>query len=761
MKRSPYLANFLAGSGTLVLGVAGLLSTLNAEALTLGRLKVLSALGQPLIAEIDVPDITPEESGSLRVGIAAADAFKSAGLEYNPVVTSLTIAGKRRADGRALLELRSTQAVNEPFLDLVLEITWATGRMVRDYTLLLDPQTGQPMPALVPTPTLPIQTAVVPQVTTAPSTGAAPIGISSTTSSLGGATSFSTRTGDASRNTGSSFSARTDTKVTAAPKSVATKLSVKTKAISTNGSKQVVQRGDTAAAIAAANKPEGVSLDQMLVALLRANPDAFVEGNVNRLKTGALLAIPSEQDAAAIAKGEAKNNIQVQARDFNDYRRKLAGLATGVASNSPARQATGKVTAKVDDSKPAATALDRLTLAKPTPANSATTNVSPEDKVAKDRAASDATVRSAELQKNISDLGKIAAGSSPAPASPAAASPTPASLASSSSNESLVVPSTVSAPVLAVASSPVQSASKAVPPVAAVQAPTTSNLDRIITHPLALPVGGGLLTLLGLGALWRMRQRRKDADRMGPQSSMNFPVTRQPSDTVFGALGANHVDTQESAASSTMVYSPSQLGSAAGDVDPIAEADVYLAYNRDVQAEEILKEAKRAAPDRSDLQIKLMEIYTKRRDNEAFDAAALELHRLTDGAGSDWAKARELAQEINSTHVLFNASTSTFAPSEMQFQPVKTAPLAAVPNTGLIDFDLSALTLDLPQSSHLNLPPEPFAAVATSEDPKLALAEEYLSIGDKAGARALIQDVMTHGSPSAQAAAQLMLGRIG
>lgn len=217
---------------------------------------------------------------------------------------------------------------------------------------------------------------------------------------------------------------------------------------------------------------------------------------------------------------------------------------------------------------------------------------------------------------------------------------------------------------------------------------------------------------------------------MGPQSSMNFPVTRQPSDTVFGALGANHVDTQESAASSTMVYSPSQLGSAAGDVDPIAEADVYLAYNRDVQAEEILKEAKRAAPDRSDLQIKLMEIYTKRRDNEAFDAAALELHRLTDGAGSDWAKARELAQEINSTHVLFNASTSTFAPSEMQFQPVKTAPLAAVPNTGLIDFDLSALTLDLPQSSHLNLPPEPFAAVATSEDPKLALAEEYLSIGD-------------------------------
>lgn len=761
MKRSPYLANFLAGSGTLVLGVAGLLSTLNAEALTLGRLKVLSALGQPLIAEIDVPDITPEESGSLRVGIAAADAFKSAGLEYNPVVTSLTIAGKRRADGRALLELRSTQAVNEPFLDLVLEITWATGRMVRDYTLLLDPQTGQPMPALVPTPTLPIQTAVVPQVTTAPSTGAAPIGISSTTSSFGGATSFSTRTGDSPRSTGASFSARTDPKVSAAPKIDTTKRSVKVKATGKNGSKQVVQRGDTAAAIAAANKSEGVSLDQMLIALLRANPDAFVEGNVNRLKAGALLEIPSEQDAAAIAKGEARNNIQVQARDFNDYRRKLAGLATSAAPNSPARQVAGKVTAKVDDSKPAATALDRLTLAKPAPNNSAATNVSLEDKVAKDRAASDATARAVELQKNISDLSKIAAGSSPMTVSPTPAASVPSSSASASSIESVVVPSTVSAPVAAVASSPVESVSKAVPPVSAVQGSLSSNLDRIVTNPLALPVGGGLLALLGLGALWRIRQRRKEAEETDPQSSMNFPVTRQPSDTVFGPLGAHHVDTQETAASSTMVYPPSQLGSTVGDVDPITEADVYLAYNRDVQAEEILKEAKRAAPNRSDVQIKLMEIYAKRGDNEAFDAAALELHRLTDGAGSDWAKARELAQNMNSTHALFNASTSTFATPDVLLQHTNATPPTAASNTGLIDFDLSALTLDLPQSSNFNLTPEPFATVAPTEDPKLALAEEYLSIGDKAGARALIQDVMTHGSPSAQAAAQLMLGRIG
>jgi pilus assembly protein FimV len=281
-----------------------------------------------------------------------------------------------------------------------------------------------------------------------------------------------------------------------------------------------------------------------------------------------------------------------------------------------------------------------------------------------------------------------------------------------------------------------------------------------------------------------MRKRRSEAKNTAQQNSMSFPITRQPSDTVFGALGGNHIDTQESATSSTMVYPPSQLSSVTGDVDPIAEADVYLAYNRDVQAEEILKEAKLNMPNRTDVYVKLMEIYVKRSDNEAFDGIALELHRQTDGAGSDWARARDLAREIGSTHALFNVSASAFAVPEahkpspaynnnslsfapsshaVQFQSANASPNSAsnsapmpapAAGTGLIDFDLSSLTLDLPQNNNSSL-------TAKTEDPKLALAEEYLSIGDKAGARSLIQDVITHGDPTSLAAAQLMLSRIG
>jgi pilus assembly protein FimV len=757
MKRSAQLVGSLS--------LAGLLLAVNAEALTLGRLKVLSSLGQPLVAEIEVPDITAEESGSLRVGVAGSEAFKSAGLEYNPAVSSLTIAGKRRADGRALLELRSANVITDPFLDLVLEITWATGRMVRDYTLLLDPQTSPAAPAIVSAPTLPIQ-ATTPSAKAVEAPPAASAAVPSTTTPR---TRFSTRTAS----TPSAATPASRYAVKTAPQPAEAKRGGQLSAKAAN--KHSVQRGENAATIALANKPEGISLDQMLVALLRSNPNAFVGGNVNRLKTGALLDIPSAQDAASTTKAEAKDSIQFQSRDFNDYRRKLAGLASNVAPDAPARQTSGQLVAKVEDKKPAANAPDRLTLTKPTPTHAA--SLAPEDKIAKERTATEASNRTAELQKNISDLGKVTSGT----ATPTVnANEATASSTGSAPPAQGVVPATSVVPPAPVAAATSAATSSSESAAALTGKKQAAFLDQIIMHPLALPAGAGLLGLLGLGALWGIRRRRQEATEPSTQNTMSFPVSRQPTDTVFGAIGAHQIDTQESSVSSTMVYPPSQLGSASGDVDPIAEADVYLAYNRDVQAEEILKEAKNNSPHRTDVQVKLMEIYAKRRDNEAFDVAALDLHRQTDGAGADWAKAKELARDIGSTHALFNVSASAFAVAEtpspataynnnsLSFVPatpsVSTSLFAANPaattnptsltSAGLIDFDLSSLTLDLPNNHHVN-------QAAVAEDPKLALAEEYLSIGDKAGARALIEDVITHGAPHSQAAAHQMLSRIG
>ncbi|HMN83134.1 MAG TPA: fimbrial protein FimV, partial [Burkholderiaceae bacterium] len=110
-----------------------------ADAAGLGRLTVQSALGQPLRAEVEITSLSREEAQSLAVKLASPDAFKQAGLEYSPTLSQLRFAIDRRPDGRALVRISSAQPLNEPFVDLLVELNWATGKFVREYTFLLDP----------------------------------------------------------------------------------------------------------------------------------------------------------------------------------------------------------------------------------------------------------------------------------------------------------------------------------------------------------------------------------------------------------------------------------------------------------------------------------------------------------------------------------------------------------------------------------------------------------------------------------------------
>ena len=126
------------------------LAASNAYALGLGRLSVQSALGEALRAEIDVTSLTPEEAGTLRVRVAAPEAYRAAGVEYNPVLPATNVELQRRADGRPYLRVTSDRAVQEPFVDVILEISWASGRLVREYTMLFDPPAIARAPAPVP-----------------------------------------------------------------------------------------------------------------------------------------------------------------------------------------------------------------------------------------------------------------------------------------------------------------------------------------------------------------------------------------------------------------------------------------------------------------------------------------------------------------------------------------------------------------------------------------------------------------------------------
>ena len=180
-------------------------------------------------------------------------------------------------------------------------------------------------------------------------------------------------------------------------------------------------------------------------------------------------------------------------------------------------------------------------------------------------------------------------------------------------------------------------------------------LDSLLENSFILPAAGVLVALLGGLGLYRLRGRLRK-----PAGETSFLESRLQPDSFFGASGGQRVDTREASTSSTsgtsssMSYSLSQLD-AIGDVDPVAEADVYLAYGRDLQAEEILKEAMRATPERMAIRSKLLEVYAKRRDTKGFELLASQMFNLTRGEGEDWAKAQELGRSIDPENTLYHA----------------------------------------------------------------------------------------------------------
>jgi pilus assembly protein FimV len=673
----------VAAAAIALLGLSGT----GAYALSLGRLTVQSALGEPLRAEVEVPDITAEEASSLKAAVAQPEAFTAAGLEFSPALTSLQASLQRRADGRAYLRLTSDRAVNDPFVDLILEATWASGRIVRDYTLLLDPPS---LKKTAPAPTL----AQTPAATNTPSSPA-----------------------PAAAKPASTESAKTPAPIRAVPPAAEPRPS---KAASGEDKQLTVKAGDTASKIASVNKPSGVSLDQMLVALLRSNPDAFVNDNLNRIRAGAVVTVPNAESASSISAAEASRIVVAQSKDFNEFRRNLAGNAPQATVSAADRKATGSLEAKVDEKKPASPTPDKLTLSK-----GALSSKVDEAKIAKEREAKDAAARAAELTKNISDLNKINATSAPAVASSAAKAPAPvtptvpvaAVTAPAAPAPAPITPASAPTPAVsapqAAASEPVATAvpapaKVAVPAPAPAAAPEEpSLLDTLLEDPL-VPAGAvGLLALLGGFGLYRLRQRKKNAS----QVDSAFLESRLQPDSFFGASGGQRVDTNQNGpvSASSMVYSASQLD-AADDVDPVAEADVYLAYGRDLQAEEILKEAVRSNPGRLAIHTKLLEIFAKRRDTRSFESTATQAYKLTGANNPDWTRICELGQSIDPSNALYQAGGEPAGPA------------AGINAAGVAASGFGGSTV--PQSAHAELEPELGAGVDLDLDLDFSLDEE-------------------------------------
>ena len=954
-----------------------------AQALGFGRMNVQSALGEPLQAEIDITSLSPEQAASLRVNIAPAEVYRAAGMEYSELLRGAKVEVARRADGRAVLRISSDRAARDPFVDLILQATWASGRLVREYTVLLDPprpgqatmeasagpagadrpgtgasgwgaplsaaagpaptpvapatptarqggeagsgakavperaerpgaparaerpaapslpapppgrasaSTTAPAPAPYATPAPAQALATAPAAGPVPAAAAAPAGtpvMSSATAPSGPATGSNlpvatepppavaaaspkgTGPDNAAAAVEAAMAAQAGKVVspaaaappvattaaeapapaparTAQPKASRGKATVAAAPSPqpSGGKRREVRAGETLYAIALESRPEAVSLDQMLAALYRGNPEAFAGENMNRLLAGAVLQVPAAEDAGAIPRAEARALIEAHSSDLAAYRQRLAAKPAAAGGDEPQRRASGSVQARVQDRKQAAAPTpDQLKLSRSEVKASATPT--PDATLSRQAEARELAQREAEVQRNVEALRQLKSGSASAGggagagpagdgaavARTAAAAPStgasmpgatlvaaapPAALAAAGDAAAPAAPAP-STPASAVAEPAAVAALAASAPAPGASEPVLASRlqDSLLSSPYILAAGAALvLSVAGLTVLGLLRRRRTPAPASAPGAQeraeddpglslddAQAPAARPPRPAFEAALEDATAVPQDAPVLGGAVVDPQP---SARPADPLAEAEVYLAYGRVDEAVALLRAAVDAEPRRSDIVFKLLELHASRQEVEAFKAVADVIYQQTGGQGAEWARVVALlrtlvpeAEEMPPTgdlaapalpvRVATPPAAAQAGPSRAPVAATQAAPAARqpaerqeptfgpepadLPATDFaldMDFDAADATrpavarqgLDLGSLEH----PEAGAPTRPAGNPlerKLALAEEFIQIGDVEGARDLLGEVGSQGDGPLRERARRLLDALG
>ncbi len=784
---------------------ACLVVSLPAQSAALGEANVRSYLGQRLDAEIDIPALSAAEAEALMVRIAPADAFAEAGLELSPFVRSLRTSIEKRGE-RTYVRLSSEQAVNEPYLMLLVELNAGGARTLRQYALLMDPA---PVAERSGTPML--------EPEAAPQSAAADPAAARTVPAA--------RAGREVREAGTDRNDRGERKDRGQPGEREARATQERD----DRPSRVVRGGETLASIGNELRPEGVRLEQVLVALQTANPTAFAGNNINRMKSGSVLTVPTPETMRTIDAEEARRIVRAQSTDFQRYREALAARASprtrsgsdpvqGASSASPPaagnRSRSGSVGVAVTEPGQPATARDQLKLSAPEAdadkrgknegkpgdaGGKAASRLSGGggndrktlEQLAADKALADANSRIAALEKNLEQLTQMlavndqklaAAAASPAPSPSQSAPPASADSARTSpSNDQPERPSPDGT------NSPNEATADSSEP--GVSVPTwrvwLSDMQTVMkTNAQMAVLAAGMLLLSLLAWLgWRRRAERAEPVQAGDsRSAMLQQVVLEP---------AGDASSGKQREAATSKGSDSSLRQ---DVDPIAEADVYIAYGRHEQAEEILRDALREQPERDGIRVKLLEIYAHRKDRAQFGSLAAELYAITTGRGSLWEQAAQMGQLLDPGNPLYSGRVE----AGVQTPPASPVEDFGLKLEGLLDerrreqsgADSSSGSSGSSGSSAGSKPlePEPMKAV-TSAVPdfrlsgvggsdadkqrieptldgeldqaalgtKLELALACQEIGDREGARELLTEVAATRHPELAARAQALL----
>ena len=634
----------------------------SAFALGLGDIRLNSPLNAPLDAEIDLVNATPEELASLRVQLASRETFARYGLEWPGFLSSVTLTRSKNDAGRDVLRVRSSEAITEPFVTLLVDANWGRGRLVREYTLLLDPPVFAPA---APAPAV-----------QAPATAAARSGVV------------------------------TRPAAEAVPPSPSPAPDVAPAAAGSAPDSHAVRRGETLSGIARGlAASQGISTEQVMVGLYRANPRAF-DGTMDVLRAGAVLRVPDAASLSAIDRGTAIAEVR---RQRSEWRSRAASAATGAAGSDDAAgrlrlvppSDTGSGTGAGADAAARETQAMRDRLARL------------EKELAESRRLLE--VRSAQIAELQQRLAAGPGAAAPAPsAEPGTATPdaAPPASASASADADVELPAdevAVPVPVPDATALPADPAAAATEPAAepAERAPRTRPAAADATPAEEPSLFGSLLDsvrqfwwlIVGLLALlagffgyrrWQQSRAAEIEDSFGgattttaaPEMTMPPPPAaadtarlRRPNVVAQDKSGFVVEESGEFEAPRPLAATPARTVAAddtlSGETginldqgDPLAEADFHMAYGLYDQAADLVRLASAREPERRDLKLKLAEVFFVWGNRDEFLNTARELHgTLTDGTAGEWDKIVIMGKQIAPEDPLFSQAIARGAGS--------------------------------------------------------------------------------------------------
>lgn len=667
-------------------------------AVGLGEIRLESALNEPFRAEIELLSATPEEIGNLQIGLASAETFDRYGIDRPVYLQNIQfqVIQSGRIDGN-IIELRSATPMTEPFLTFLVEASWARGRLLREYTVLLDPPTFRPPSASEPAP------AVTAPIRTAPA--------------------------DSGR---IERAAPPPQPAEAVPAPRVAQPAPRQEPVvddspyeSTAGADYYVQRGDTLWGIAQRVRPDSrLSMNQTMLAIFEANPEAF-GGNINLLRAGASLRIPSADQIFRINRGDALNEVQRQHSAWGSGTVPVADDTT----SRPSLTLVPPDEEYVDDGAVADDLGDQEPLTREQEIEQRINELMlevPEQQ-------SLIEIRDNELAALREELARIRGEVYEPPVDDTVTDATDEDLVDDQlfvDDDEIMVDDAVVEDVEPVPDEAVdEDVADEPPPVRARRQPEPSLVDQaleILTNfwtivVAALVIVGGLL-------FWFMRRggddvepeswRPLDADDAGGDDltateSMRAPT---PTDDSFVVVEQDSAqlrmdDTVDAPAPDFDVSEASQATVALGGVreptgefgsledtfssetavnldqtDPIAEADFHMAYGLYDQAADLVNGALEMEPRRADLLTKLCEIYFVWGNRDAFVDAAGRLKATVGGADSaDWDKIVIMGQQIAADDQLFAGAEVAGATKavDLSFE-------AGMDETGSLDMELVA-----------------------------------------------------------------------